>query len=84
MLELLQTGSTVAIMAVAVAWLSRVLRQQYEARIEHLEEAVKRCEEDREELHRQITELLQAARDWNCPMSGDCPVLQAAATRPRS
>lgn len=66
LLELIQTGGTVAILWGAVWFMARTLREQYEDRITKLEEAVRDCERDREKLH---AEILQLA---NC-QAADCP-----------
>lgn len=66
LLELLKVGGQAGILWVALFYMSKTIKGQYEARIEVLEEANKRHEEDKMKLHERIEEiLLRQIERWN-------------------
>lgn len=55
--ELLNIGGNAGVMWVALWFLLKVLKQQYDLRITALEQRSDACEEDRKNLHQQIHQL---------------------------
>ena len=59
--KLLNIGGTAGVLYVAIYFLVRTLKDQYEGRISALEVRSDRCEEDRRSMHQEIRVIQQ---DW--------------------
>ena len=60
---ILKVGGQAAVLWVAIFYLARGMKKQYEDRIVALEKSSDECNRDRIELHRRIEEIYQRALD---------------------